>query len=134
MMCESIEKQETDIPIADATVRKRGRPRVNEEKPQKVKEPKPPKPPKQPKPPKEPKPPKPPKPVRDPLEFKSKRPNYAAEYYREKYACPERCPYCVKEVIKQKISRHIQNTQKCLMLRMQRELEILRKETAESQQ
>jgi hypothetical protein len=32
MMCESIEKQETDIPIADATVRKRGRPRVNEEK------------------------------------------------------------------------------------------------------
>jgi hypothetical protein len=45
------------------------------------------------------------------LEFKSKRPNYAAEYYREKYACPVRCPYCDKEVIKQKISRHIQKTQ-----------------------
>ena len=146
MMTENSINENTNVEFI-TEIRRRGRPRViksEEELAQKPKKPKRCKTPdeflpnrirgrpKNPNP--KPKVEKQPKPPKEPRERISQTPQYRLDYYREKSSCPLKCPYCGKETIKQKISRHIQKTQSCLMLSMQREFEILRKEKAESQQ
>ena len=66
-------------------------------------------------PPPEPKPPRPP--------AKSTLPEYYRNYYHANLSMKVSCPHCGREVIKQKLYRHIRDGLKCQLLRAKQQIQ-----------
>ena len=73
----------------------------------------------------------PPKPPKEPVVYKTHDPHYRNNYYHEKMSFHIKCPFCMKEVVYQKMSRHINTNKTCNMLRMMTRIEKLEQQVAE---